>query len=401
MQCFRRRATIGFIAIAVAATGLGGVFPALASAASSGCPSASYAPSGCVLSGSSSSVVAGNTLTVAGTGFASASRVALSLGSTSLTTVTTSSSGSFSQVVTIPANTPAGAATLTATGTNSLGSSLSETFSLTVSAATAPPPSTVPASDLGAPSTVQTSSTVSVTDSATVGGATASVTVAAGALPAGTTFSIYPVTNVSAYTTALASILASSSSGVTGSYVVSFAVSWIAPNGTSPTATAPIALTITDPTIKAGDKVYEVTNIALRLVGTARTNGSITLTFTADPVFLVLSSPQLAIARRAGTATVSTVHVKLSCRAGKLCKGTANLNVARRVVRARRRVTVQLIVAKATYSFAKGTSEFVTFHVTRAGKGVLARRFHYKEFRMGLVSFLTGGVRTVGSIYVP
>jgi hypothetical protein len=52
------------------------------------------------------------------------------------------------------------------------------------------------------------------------------------------------------------SFLALAASVPTGqSYVISFAVSWQAANETSPTASAPITMTITDPAILAGDTV--------------------------------------------------------------------------------------------------------------------------------------------------
>ena len=111
------------------------------------------------------------------------------------------------------------------------------------------------------------------------------VTVPAAALPSGTTVSVYPVTNPAPLT---ADVPAGQS------YVTSVAVSWQAPNGTSPAATAPITVTITDPSIVAGDTIYEVTSTGLKAVGTATVNGSVTITFSNDPVFLVTTSPTVA-----------------------------------------------------------------------------------------------------------
>ena len=76
------------------------------------------------------------------------------------------------------------------------------------------------------------------------------------------------------------------------SYVVSFAVSWEAPDGTSPSAISAITMTITDPSIVAGDVIYEVTSTGLQAVGTATVDGSVTITFTNDPTFVVSSAPR-------------------------------------------------------------------------------------------------------------
>jgi hypothetical protein len=107
------------------------------------------------------------------------------------------------------------------------------------------------------------------------------VSIPAGALPAGTTVSVYPVIQSAALTALVP---------VGESYVASIAVSWKAPDGTSPTATAPVTMTITDPNIKAGDTIYEITSAGLKAVGTASADGAATITFTNDPTFVVTSA---------------------------------------------------------------------------------------------------------------
>lgn len=145
----------------------------------------------------------------------------------------------------------------------------------------APPPAGVSASSLGTPTSVSVSASSATTVTLSSGGASSLLTIPAKALPAGTTLSEYPITNT-------ASLVAQVPAGQ--SYVVALAISWQAPTGTSPTATAPLSLTITDPSIVAGDTIYEVTSTGLTAVGTASANGSVTITFTSDPIFMVTAS---------------------------------------------------------------------------------------------------------------
>jgi hypothetical protein len=77
------------------------------------------------------------------------------------------------------------------------------------------------------------------------------------------------------------------------SFVVGFAVSWKAPDGTAPSATQPITMQINNPSIKAGDVIYMVgPNGSLVNVGTATQDGVASLTFTQDPAFLVAAPTQ-------------------------------------------------------------------------------------------------------------
>jgi hypothetical protein len=71
--------------------------------------------------------------------------------------------------------------------------------------------------------------------------------------------------------------------------VASFAISWQAPNGTSPSALTPITMTITDPSITAGETIYQLTSKGLVAVGSATQNGTATITFSSDAVFVVAS----------------------------------------------------------------------------------------------------------------
>jgi hypothetical protein len=167
----------------------------------------------------------------------------------------------------------------------------------------APPPSSLSASVYGTPNSGTASSTTATTLRQSSGGATGTVTVPAGALPAGTTVSVYPITNTSTFT---ADVPAGQS------YVLSFAVSWETPSNTSPTANTPITMTITDPSIKAGDTIYELTSTGLVAVGTATVEGLATVTFSSDPVFVVAEATLASQAALTLTTLQGTVGKPLA-----------------------------------------------------------------------------------------
>jgi hypothetical protein len=151
----------------------------------------------------------------------------------------------------------------------------------------APIPPGVPATDLGTPTSVTSSTSASVTTTQSSNGTSTALTIPAGALPASTLVSVYPVTNANE----LQSMLPSGSS-----YVVSVTVSWVTPSSTSPNSTIPLSLTISNASIVAGDTVYEVTANGLKAVGVATSNGSVTITMSSDPTFLVAAPTTLQAA---------------------------------------------------------------------------------------------------------
>jgi hypothetical protein len=110
----------------------------------------------------------------------------------------------------------------------------------------------------------------------------ASVTIPAHALASTTAISLHLLTDAS---TQLSSISGASSS------VLSVVVSWIAPDGSVPDTTPgnPIVVTLTNPAIKSGAKVYSVLGGVSTLVGTATVDGSVTSEITSDPVLVVVN----------------------------------------------------------------------------------------------------------------
>jgi len=147
----------------------------------------------------------------------------------------------------------------------------------------APPPAGIAPSALGLPQSVIIGTTA-VSIVLVSGQSIFEVTVPASSLPAGTTVSLYPVTTASAASSQLPS-------GST--YVTSVAVSWQTAGGSSPAAGSPLTMTVSDPSIVAGDVVYAVTSSGLQQVGVATVNDMVTVNFVNDPVFIVATaSPQ-------------------------------------------------------------------------------------------------------------
>ena len=147
----------------------------------------------------------------------------------------------------------------------------------------APPPPGTSSSDATPLSTTAVSpsgpTTLTSPPGDTPAGVSASVTVPPGALPAGTTVTEYSV-NTSSFTPPPGA-----------SFVVGFAVSWTGASATQTNSSGqpiPVTMTINDPSIVAGDVIYMVGPTgALVPVGIADANGTVTVSFTQDPAFLV------------------------------------------------------------------------------------------------------------------
>ena len=90
--------------------------------------------------------------------------------------------------------------------------------------------------------------------------------------------------------------------GGTGTSVLSVVVSWVASDGSVPNTNTgkAISVTLTNPAIKSGAKVYSIIGNQSTLLGTATADGSVTTLITEDPVLLVINpvavAPQLVTA---------------------------------------------------------------------------------------------------------
>ena len=76
-----------------------------------------------------------------------------------------------------------------------------------------------------------------------------------------------------------------------GTSVLSVVVSWVASDGSVPSTNTgkAISVTLTNPAIKSGAKVYSIIGNQSTLLGTATADGSITTLITEDPVLLVIN----------------------------------------------------------------------------------------------------------------
>jgi hypothetical protein len=84
--------------------------------------------------------------------------------------------------------------------------------------------------------------------------------------------------------------------GGTGTSVLSVVVSWVAADGSVPNTNTgkAISVTLTNPAIKSGAKVYSIIGNQSRLLGTAVADGSVTTLITEDPVLLVINPEVVA-----------------------------------------------------------------------------------------------------------
>ena len=123
--------------------------------------------------------------------------------------------------------------------------------------------------------------------------------VPSGALPDGTTVSIYPVLVPPQFSDALSSNLTS---------IDSFAVTWSTPGGAETDATIPLTLSISDPAIEYGDNLYLMGTSGQFVVAPSIENGIITVTFSAEELYVVASSQ---IAQSPLIITSLSGHVKV------------------------------------------------------------------------------------------
>jgi hypothetical protein len=110
----------------------------------------------------------------------------------------------------------------------------------------------------------------------------ASVAIPAGALATNVPISIHLLTDSDDQRTLI---------GGTGTSVLSVVVSWVAPDGSVPSTNTgkAISVTLTNPAIKSGAKIYSIIGTQSQLLGTASADGSVTTLITDDPVLLVIN----------------------------------------------------------------------------------------------------------------
>jgi uncharacterized repeat protein (TIGR02543 family) len=106
-------------------------------------------------------------------------------------------------------------------------------------------------------------------------------------LPAGTVIDVYLVNDLSR---------AGKLIERDGGFVISLVVAWLAADGSVPlTATdKPISMTIANTTIKAGAKTYAILGGVVTLIGTATTDGTVTVLIYEDPEIVVVNPMAVA-----------------------------------------------------------------------------------------------------------
>ena len=120
--------------------------------------------------------------------------------------------------------------------------------------------------------------------SSTISNASSSftVTIPGGSLPTGTTVKLWEIGN---------SNLALSKLGSGKDYILNLVVSWLKSDGTVPTATSPVTISISNNTIKNGATAYQIIGDTVTPIGTATADGVINLSVTEDPAITVANPP--------------------------------------------------------------------------------------------------------------
>jgi uncharacterized repeat protein (TIGR02543 family) len=74
---------------------------------------------------------------------------------------------------------------------------------------------------------------------------------------------------------------------LTKSFPINLVVSWLAADGTVPTANSALTMTINNPSIKAGSTAYQIIGDVVSVLGRATTDGQLVVSMTDDPVVSV------------------------------------------------------------------------------------------------------------------
>ena len=159
--------------------------------------------------------------------------------------------------------------------------------------------------DLTLLGTVLASDSMAGAYSGSTGASGVSVSVPAGSLPIDTVVSI----NLIGDTTYARSLLAS-----VNNFILSVAVSWLTPAGPVPNTNdgTSITLTLTNSAIRAGALIYSVQSGVATLLGTATTNGTLTVQLTQDPGVYVVATLPSAPLNLVSTVTETSATISWS-----------------------------------------------------------------------------------------
>ncbi|HET9058514.1 MAG TPA: hypothetical protein VFN61_01225 [Acidimicrobiales bacterium] len=159
-------------------------------------------------------------------------------------------------------------------------------------------------------------------------------------------------------------------------FVTSFSVTWEAPDGSSPPASVPVTITITDPAIRPGDVIYMVTTKGLKAVGTATRRGVAEVSFTTDPAFVVSAVPHIAVVAGKASFAGEKIRVEVRCTTAVPCTGLGAVTTLRGAK-----------LAGGHFAVRAGRTTWVSFKETSAGARI-ARAGHRQR---ALVKLLPKG----------
>ena len=130
--------------------------------------------------------------------------------------------------------------------------------------------------------TITTANGVGNTFAAETATSSVSLRYPADGLPAGTVIDVYLVNDLSR---------AGSLIDRDGGFVISLVVAWLAADSSVPLTASgkPISMTIANTTIKAGAKTYAIVGGVVTMIGTATSNGSVTVLISEDPEIVVVN----------------------------------------------------------------------------------------------------------------
>lgn len=251
-------------------------------------------------------------------------------------------------------------------------------------------------------------STVSSTVSNPSNTSSVTVTMPGGSLPIGTTVKLWEIGN---------SNLAVSKVGSGNDYVVNLVLSWLkASDGTVPTATSPITISIANNTIVRGAKAYQIIGDSVTQIGTADVDGTITISITEDPI-LIIANPAPASSSGASIKDLPLHNNKLGLPSGKLISssgepisaqkkitiGRSNSSIGRVAISKLRKFLAQVAVKQDIEKI-----EVVGYSALGAGRGAkpdiaLARsvtRLVKEQTKGKKVSVRGGGIGGNNSNYV-
>jgi hypothetical protein len=146
--------------------------------------------------------------------------------------------------------------------------------------------------------------------------------------------------------------------GGTGTSVLSVVVSWVASDGSVPVTNTgkAISVTLTNPSIKSGAKIYSIIGNQSTLLGTATADGSVTTLITEDPVLLVINPVVAAPAASVTSSGAVDNSAAIAAAQAKLAadKAAAELKAAQEKAAAE---AIEAAAIKAAQELADGQAQ--------------------------------------------